>query len=124
MRGRAKTSGRVAVLLMLVFAWLMAVGDTYAADALAILNQRRASRGLPPFKRNPVAQARAERNVAIRSSNGRKGHLRGGPVCRGVGWTTSSPLYFNTCYAGMQGTREVGAAYARGSNGTYFALTW
>ena len=110
-----------AVLLII----LAASAYAKSADALHILNHRRASMGLRPYLPAPELQAAAERSAANQAARGRMYHNSHRGARSGVGMHSgNSPGHFKTCYsfARIQPGTRAAAAYAVGRRGTYFAL--
>jgi hypothetical protein len=98
-------------------------------DALAIVNQRRAARGLYPLSYDPALATAAQRKSQNRAQRRRSGHdgtNKGGARAEGVGMASGGgdlSSRFHTCHMYSRGYRRAGAAVAYDGRGSaYFTL--
>jgi uncharacterized protein YkwD len=96
--------------------------------ALAIVNQRRATRGLYALSYDPSLAAAAQRKSQNRASRRNSGHdgSSSGARAEGVGFASGGgdlARRFNTCHLYSSGYRSAGAAVAYDGRGAaYFTL--
>ena len=98
-------------------------------DALAIVNQRRAARGLYPLSFDPTLASTAQYKSQARANRRMSGHdgsNKAGAMAEGVGYAYGSGNLnnrFQTCHLYSTGYRSAGAAIAYDSRGAaYFTL--
>lgn len=105
--------------------------NKYVADMVDEVNALREKRGLKPWVRDDVMQAKCEEITYERCYRRHKSHLPGKPFYptatnEGVGWFGGIDFtgkHFTTCYLYSRGFTRCGAALCVHSNGTtYYTL--
>lgn len=103
--------------------------STHRVDALSIVNQKRAQRGLYPFSFDPRLTATAEfksQNRARRRCTGHDGTSMNGARTEGVGYAhgqSQLPMRFQACHLYSNSYRNAGAAIAYDNCGrAYYTL--
>lgn len=113
---------------MLGIALLMfAVGEATAEDALHVVNQQRAKRGLPAYQRDEALSVAALKAATFRAENQLFGHtsndfafLPPGSSADAAGCAAYPQSYGFMACATYESYKFAGAASVRGRNGLYY----